>query len=110
VQISQNYQGIELFFKGKTSELSSCPVDHGGLTAVASREARWSTARQCCRARELAASGAKRGGHSGNPYRLHKRAVEGRRRAGGEVELVAAVAIRVERLGVRRGGVKGGTR
>jgi hypothetical protein len=46
MQISQNYQGIELFLKEKTGELNSCTMDHGtvpvhgGLMAVASREAR----------------------------------------------------------------------
>jgi hypothetical protein len=60
-------------------------VDHGtvlvhsGLMAVASRGARWSAARRHCRARELAAGGAKGGGHSDDPYRLHKWAVERRR-------------------------------
>jgi hypothetical protein len=37
--------------------------------------------------------GAKGGGHSSDPYRLHKRVVEGRRRADGEVELAAAVKL-----------------
>jgi hypothetical protein len=65
MQISQNYQGTELFFKGKTGELSSCPVDHGtvpvhgGLVAVASREAR-----RHCRVQELTAGGKKREGTS----------------------------------------------
>jgi hypothetical protein len=105
VQISQKYHGIELFFKGKTGELSSCPVDHGtlpvhsGFTMVASREAHRSAACRCCRAWERAAGGAKGGGHSGDPYRLHKQVVEGRRWAGCEVELAAVVAIGVERLG-----------
>jgi hypothetical protein len=67
---------------------------HGGLVVVASREAHWDMARRHCRARELAAGGAKGGGHSGDPYRLHKWAVEGRRQADGEVELVAAVKLR----------------
>jgi hypothetical protein len=62
---------------------------HGGPAAVASREAHWH-----CRARELAAGGAKGGGHSGDPYRLHKRAVEGRRWAGVEVEPTAEVKLR----------------
>jgi hypothetical protein len=104
VQISQNYHGIELFFKGKTGELSSCPVDHGtlpvhsGFTMVASREAHRSAACRRCRAWERAAGGAKGGGHSGDPYRLHKQAVEGRR-GSSEVELMAAMVVGVERLG-----------
>jgi hypothetical protein len=45
---------------------------HVGLTAMVSREAH-----RRCRTQELAAGGAKGGGHSGDPYRPHKRAVEG---------------------------------
>jgi hypothetical protein len=67
---------------------------HGGPAAVASREAHRDTARQRYKARELAAGGAKGGGHSSDPYRLHKRAVEGWRQAGGEVELAMVVKIR----------------
>jgi hypothetical protein len=67
---------------------------HSGPAAVASREAHQDGAHWHCRARELAAGGAKGGGHSGDPYRLHKRAVEGRRRAGVEVEPAAAVKLR----------------
>jgi hypothetical protein len=99
MKISQNYQGIELFFKGKTGELSSCSVDngtvpvHGGLMVVVSREAHRNVAHRCCRARELTAGGAKGGGHSRDPYRLHKWAVDGWRWAGSEVELVAVVKL-----------------
>jgi hypothetical protein len=64
---------------------------HSGLAAVVSREAHRDAARQHCRARELTVGGAKGGGHSSDPYRLHKWAVEGRRWASGEVELAAAV-------------------
>jgi hypothetical protein len=53
---------------------------HGGLAAVASREAHRDTDHRRCRAQELTVGGAKGGGHFGDPYRLHKRVVEGRRR------------------------------
>jgi hypothetical protein len=67
---------------------------HGGLVAVESREAHRSAGHRCCRAQELAAGGAKGGGHSGDPYRLHKWAVEGWRQADSEVELAAVVKLR----------------
>jgi hypothetical protein len=66
---------------------------HSGLTAVVSREARRDMARRHCRARELTTGGAKGGGHSGDPYWLHKRIVEGQKWAGGEMELAAAVKL-----------------
>jgi hypothetical protein len=85
---------------------------HGGLTAVASREARRDAARRRCRAWELAVGGANEGGHSGDPYWLHKRAIEEWRWVGGEVELAAAVKHRMDEVvvlfigpeGWRRGG------
>jgi hypothetical protein len=68
---------------------------HGGLMTVVSKEAHRNAAHLRCRSRELTAGGAKGGGHSGDPYRLHKQAVVGRRQAGGEVEL--AVAVKLQR-------------
>jgi hypothetical protein len=83
---------------------------HDGLAAMEAREAQRNTARRCCRAWELIAGWIKGGGHSGDPYWLHKRVVEGWRRAGGEVEPAAAVKLwRLDDTGAESG-VKGGTR
>jgi hypothetical protein len=67
---------------------------HGGLTTVGSREAHRNAARRRCRAWELTAGGAKGGEHSGDPYRQHKQAIEGWRRAGGEMDPATAVKLR----------------
>jgi hypothetical protein len=61
--------------------------------AVAPGGARQSTSRQSYRAQELAAEGAKGGGHSDDPYRLHRQAVEGRRWASGEEDKWAVVVL-----------------
>jgi hypothetical protein len=66
---------------------------HGGLTAVALGGAHRSTSHRCYRAQELTAEGAKGGGHSDDPYRLHRQAVDGRRWARGEEDKWAVVVL-----------------
>jgi hypothetical protein len=67
VNLSELSRNIELFFKEKICEPSSRDGEpggtsvHGGLAAVASREACRSAARRCYRAWELAAGWGKKG-------------------------------------------------
>jgi hypothetical protein len=69
--LSELLRNIELFFNKKICEPSSRDGEpggasvRGGLAAVASREARWSVAHWCCKARELAAGWGKKEGSSG---------------------------------------------
>jgi hypothetical protein len=75
VNLPELSRNIELFFKEKICELSSRDGEpggasvHGGLTAVASREARQSAARRCYRAWELTAGWGKNRGALRGPRR-----------------------------------------
>jgi hypothetical protein len=71
VNLPELSRNIELFFKEKICESSSQDGEpggasvHGGLAAVASREAHRSTAHRRCRAHEFAVGWGKKDGSSG---------------------------------------------
>jgi hypothetical protein len=116
VNLPELSRNIELFFKEKICEPNSRDGEsggasvHGGLAAVASREAHRSAARRRCRARELAACWEKKRGAPGGPHQGLRWPVRQRGEAGGSEGRTVVVKLSVGQVGARRSGTKGSTR